>query len=213
MKHLIHTRCAFQDDGLFYKYFDVMKNIFIPAIKAQTSKNFYLYIDVNKQKPNHLSLINQEFDGSGVNYTLDIPNFKKTALDEKYTIQTRHDCDDYMAPNYVEHIQKLAAEKFLNFDEFLIHAQPIKHKYDTGEYYRATPKYCQKHPSMFLTLCQKQPNKTIIDITHTKFSIFVPNLFDMGYKYVRLTIHENNKLSKLNTKDALIMNHELKEYI
>lgn len=190
-----------------------MKNIFIPSIKAQSSKNFYLYIDVNKQKPHHCSLINREFDESGVNYTLNIPNFKQTMVNEKYTIQTRHDCDDYMAPNYVEDIQKLAEEKFLNFDEFLIHAQPIKHKYNTEKYYKVNQKYCPKHPSMFLTLCQKQPSKTIIDITHTKFSLSVPNLFDMGYKYARLTIHGNNKISKINSKDVLIMDHELREYI
>lgn len=212
MKHWIYTRCAFEDDALFYKYFAVMKTIFIPAIKSQSCKNFYLFIHVNKKNPHHSSLINQEFNNSGINYIFDIPNFKQAMLYEPYSIQTRHDCDDYMAPNYIKDIQNLAAENFLQFDEFLIHAQPVKHKYNTDEYYLPA-KYSQKNPSMFLTLCQRNPNKTIIDITHTKFSQTVPILFDLGYKYARLTIHQNNKISTLRSGDVRIQAHELDQYI
>lgn len=213
MKHIIFTNCNFDNDDLFYKYFEVMRKIYIPSVKSQICKDFLLFINVNPKKPEHFGVIQNEFADSNINYTLKMVGFKTRVIEDKYILQTRHDCDDYMSPTYVRDIQNLATEKFIDNEEFLIHAQPIKHEYNTNQYYHITPKYNEKHPSMFLTLCQKNPNKTILDVMHTKFSEVVPKIFDMGDKYARLTIHNNNKLSKLNHRDILMSNEELKEYI
>lgn len=198
MNHVIYTRCFFEDDVLFFKYFELLKAIYIPSVCSQTNKSFKIYIHTSPKNPHHLGHIAKEFGGLGIDISCTAFEFQKS------TIQTRHDCDDFMFPTYIEKIQSLAKEKFLDHDEFLIQAQPIKHLYGTDKHYLVRKKYDSKCPSMFLTLCQKTPSKTIVDITHTKFNSLVQTLFDLGYKLVKLTIHHTNKISEIKDGDRLI---------
>lgn len=204
MRHIMLTRCNFSDDDLFMKYFEVMKKHFIPSIKNQTCKKFKLFITTNnKDHPHHKDLIRKEFEDSGIDLDLGIKGFKQFVVEKKYNIQSRHDCDDYMAPNYIEKIQQLYNEKVESHDEFLIHAQPVKLDHNTDDEYMGM-KYSDKAPSMFLSLCQKHPNKNILQAMHGQFSALVPTVFSMGTGYVKLVIHDNNKLSVIKKGDVKI---------
>jgi hypothetical protein len=59
MKHVLITRCKFDDDELFQKYFSVMKKTYIPSINSQTDKNFSIALIVN---PKHFELIRKEIN-------------------------------------------------------------------------------------------------------------------------------------------------------
>lgn len=207
MKHLILSRCNFNDTDLFLKYFDVMKTMFIPSVKEQTCKNFKLFIYVNKNKPEHGKMIEEEFKGSDVNFVLDMPSFKTRVVQEKYTIQTRHDCDDYMSPNYVQKIQEIYSENIETYPEFLIHAQPIKVDYSTKDEYMG-PRYKDTATSMFLSLCQRNPTMNILQEKHGQFPNLVPKVFCIDTGYVKLVCHGNNILSKIKKTDIKITKNE-----
>lgn len=200
MKHIIFTRCNFEDDDLFYKYFEVMRKMFIPSVNAQTCKDFKLFIYLNKNKPEHFEVINKEFNGSDVNYVLAMSGFKKKLIDEKYVMQTRHDCDDYMFPNYVEKLQEVYKENISTHKEFLIHAQPIKLDYNTNEEYLGKI-YTEKVTSMFLTLCQENVTKHILLEKHGQFPNLVPTVIGIGTGYVKLVCHDNNLSSEIKKTD------------
>lgn len=207
MKHIIFTRCNFEDDDLFYKYFEVMKTMFIPSVKEQTCKNFKLFIYLNKNKPDHAVVIDKEFSGSDIDYTLSMPGFKKKMVDDKYIMQTRHDCDDYMFPNYVEKLQEVYKENISTHKEFLIHAQPTKLDYNTKEEYLGQI-YTEKVTSMFLTLCQEKVTKHILLEKHGHFPKIVPTVINIGTGYVKLVCHDNNILSEIKKTDKKLTKNE-----
>jgi len=201
MKHIITTRCSFQDDELFQKYFEVMKKMYIPSVCAQTVKNFKLYISTDrKTNSHHKDLIAKEFKGSDVDLVFDITDIKSYMLNEKYNIQSRHDCDDWMSPLYVERIQSLYSENINKHDEFMIHAQPSKYDFETGKEYAGIV-YKDTSTSMFLSLCQKNPTKHIFLKKHAEFPQIVPTVFNLGEGLVKLVIHKNNRLSKISSGD------------
>ncbi len=198
MKHIITTRCSFEDDSLFKKYFEVMRKIYIPSLRSQTVKNFELYISTNrKTNKHHKDLISKEFEGSGINILFDISDIKSYLLREKYNIQSRHDCDDWMAPTYVEKIQQVYAENIDKYDEFIIHAQPCKYDIETGQDHKCSL-YTNTRTSMFVSLCQKVPSKHIFLKKHADFPEIVPTVFSLGEGLVKLVIHKNNRLSKIS---------------
>jgi hypothetical protein len=57
---------------------------------------------------------------------------------------------------------------------------------------------------MFLSLCQKNVSKNILQEQHSKFPSIVPNVFSLGTGFVKLIIHDNNKLSKIESTDKNI---------
>jgi hypothetical protein len=203
MKHIIITRCNFKDEFLFQKYFEVMKRAYIPSVINQSCKDFKLFIHTNKELPHHLELIREQFSGSDVDLDLKLTGFKEYVVREKYNIQTRHDCDDFMYPNYIEAIHDMYDREIKNHDEFLIHAQPTKlNFYTMVEYFSGT--YKPTSTSMFLSLCQKNVSKNILQEQHSKFPSIVPNVFSLGTGFVKLIIHDNNKLSKIKPNDKKI---------
>lgn len=203
MKHIIFTRCNFNDTKLFYKYFEVMKKWFIPSVKEQICKDFKLFIYVNQNIPEHSEVITAEFKGSDINYTLSMPGFKTKLVEDKYLLQTRHDCDDYMAPNYVQKLQEIYVENINKYNEFLIHAQPTKVDFKTDEEYMGRI-YSDQSTSMFLTLCQREVTKNIIQEKHGQFPNIVSKVFSLDIGYVKLVIHDNNKASKFKPTDVKI---------
>jgi hypothetical protein len=204
MKHIILSRCNFVDDGLFRKYFEVMKNTFIPSVKKQICKNFKLFFNTNNEKyPHHQELIHQEFKESGIDVDTTLSDFGNYVIGNGYNIQTRHDCDDYMDPKYIQKIQEIYNENIEKYDEFLIHAQPTKLDFNTGEEY-TTKTYPDNCTSMFLTLCQRTPNKHILHTYHGQFPKFVSKVISIETGYVKLVIHDNNKSSKISGIDKKI---------
>jgi hypothetical protein len=199
MKHVIVTRCKFSKDEDFQKYFEVMKKTYIPSINSQTDKNFSIALIVN---PKHYDLIRNE-----INTDIEIVplsntkgDYKEYVVNNTITIQTRHDCDDVMVPNYIEHIHNLYNQNKNNFDDFILNFHPTKLVVDTGKEYTHGRDY-SKVCSMFSTLIQKNVKHGIMDCVHDHLRGFTRNIIYIPRGYVKLGIHGNNTLSKLTPND------------
>jgi hypothetical protein len=57
---------------------------------------------------------------------------------------------------------------------------------------------------MFSTLIQKKVNSGIFDVVHDRLKTISNNIIYVKETYVKLVIHGNNTLSKLNPNDVLI---------
>jgi hypothetical protein len=202
MKHVIVTRCKFGKDEDFQKYFEVMKKTYIPSINSQTDKNFSIALIVN---PRHYDLIRDE-----INKDIEIiplsdtkGDYKEYVANNAITIQTRHDCDDVMVPNYIEHIHNLYNQNKNNFDDFILNFHPTKLVVETGKEYTHGRDY-SKVCSMFSTLIQKNVKHGIMDCVHDHLRGFTRNIIYIPRGYVKLGIHGNNTLSKLTPNDKLL---------
>lgn len=49
MKHVIVTRCKFDDEDKFEKYFQVIKECYVKSINNQTNKNFSIALICNEK--------------------------------------------------------------------------------------------------------------------------------------------------------------------
>jgi hypothetical protein len=220
MKHIIITRCKFGKDEDFQKYFEVMKKTYIPSINSQTDKNFSIALIVN---PRHYDLIRNEINKDieivkfvdqqedykdlEIRQKIDLISFSDTKKDYKdfvvknnITIQTRHDCDDVMSPNYIEYIHKLYNENKSKYDDFILNFHPIKLIVETGKEYAHGRDY-SKVCSMFSTLIQKSVKHGIMDCVHDHLKVFTRNIIYIPRGYVKLGIHGNNTISKLRPED------------
>lgn len=205
MNHIIVTRASFDSDELLEKYLVVMNNLYIPCLARQTCKNFDVCIIV---KEKHKSIVEEEFKKYNFNLIMVIGNarsYDKWVSQKHYDIQTRHDCDDWMSDDYIERIQQVYIENIKKFDTFLIQAQPVKMDYSTNIMYRMSP-YSNTRTSMFLSLCQRECKKSIMQEQHGHFPKIVPDVIDLGYGYTKWVAHGNNISAKIEKSDIKIEN-------
>ncbi len=223
MKHIILTRCKFGDDQLFQKYFEIMKKTYIPSINNQTDKNFTIALIVN---PKHFDIIRNEinkeikvekFTDNTKDYRdLEIrpkieilpfsdskKDYRDYVIKNNINLQTRHDCDDIMNPNYIEHIHKLYNENYKKFDKFILNFHPTKFLVEKKEEYTHSRDY-SKVCSMFSTLIEKKVENSVMDFMHDHLSRITRNIIYIKENYVKLGIHGNNTISKLNQNDIFI---------
>jgi hypothetical protein len=202
MKHIIITRANFSNDEKFNSYFEVMKKYFIPSINSQTNKNFVLGISVN---PKHFDVIRKEIDNKIeiIPFNNVKEEYKNFVVKNGFNIQTRHDCDDYMKPNYVEFIQNTIKSKGSVLGKCILTFQPIKLDFNTGKEFVHERDY-SKVCSMFSTLYQKNVQDGIFDVMHDHLSRLTRNIFYFKETYVKLVIHSNNLHSKLHQTNTLI---------
>jgi signal peptidase I len=199
MKHIIVTRCKFGDDEKFQNYFEVMKKTYIPSINSQTDKNFTIGLIVN---PKHYDLIREL-----ITKDIEIIPFKDAKVDymeyvikNGFTLQTRHDCDDSMNSNYIEHIHNLYEQNKSKYDDFILNFHPTKFVINTGKEYTHGRDY-SRVCSMFTTLIQKNVKNGIMNCMHDYLNKYTKNIIYIPRGYVKLTIHGNNVLSKLSNND------------
>jgi hypothetical protein len=199
MKHIIVTRCKFGDDEKFQNYFEVMKKTYIPSINSQTDKNFTIGLIVN---PKHYDLIREL-----ITKDVEIIPFKDAKVDymeyvikNGFTLQTRHDCDDSMNSNYIEHIHNLYEQNKSKYDDFILNFHPTKFVINTGKEYTHGRDY-SRVCSMFSTLIQKSVKNGIMNCMHDYLNKYTKNIIYIPRGYVKLTIHGNNVLSKLTNND------------
>ena len=220
MKHIIVTRCKFGKDEDFEKYFEVMKKTYIPSINSQTDKNFSIALIVN---PRHYEKIRneinkdieivkfvdqtEEYKDLEARQKIDLIPFSDTKKDYRdyviknnINIQTRHDCDDIMLPNYVEYIHSLYNENKNKFDDFILNFHPTKYIVSTGKEFTHSRDY-SRVCSMFSTLIQKNVKHGIMDVVHDHLRGLTKNIIYIPKCYVKLVIHGNNTISKLNPND------------
>jgi len=188
MKHSIITRINFDDVSLLKKYLEITKNILIPQLHSQTSKNFEWIIITNTK--------NQEILKSELTFPY-TPMYGNTQLFEylinnNVNIQTRHDCDDFMASNYVETIQKEYLKNYKKFDCFLIQAQPTKFFLNSKQEVSMSP-YHDMRCSMFLSICQRVVKNHIFERKHGQMYEITKNIITLPEGYTKWIIHKNNK--------------------
>ena len=187
MKHIIVTRCNFTDRGLMEKYLNISKHTFIPSIKNQTNSNFTLGL-----------LLNREFE-EYLHSFLQIPFIPFYNMEEyinyvkgnNIQIQTRHDIDDWMSPNYVAKLQETVNEYKNNVDSLLIHTQPKKLLYHEKEE-KNLSEYHNTRTSMFLTLYQKEVTYTCYSLKHGQMYQICENIVKLPVGYTKWVIHGNN---------------------
>lgn len=187
IKHIIITRMFFKDEKLLEIYLKVTKNILIPSLKSQINNNFQWATIIKKD---HIDFVKKYLDIDFLSFNNDI-EFFEYSKNNNINIQTRHDMDDYMSPNYVEKIQEEYDKNIKIFDKFLIQAQPIKLDYHTKEETKMC-KYTNTRTSMFLSLCQKDITNSIFDRKHNQMYEITNNIITLSEGYVKWNIHGNN---------------------
>jgi hypothetical protein len=176
-----------------------MKKTYIPSINSQTNKNFSIALIVNTK---HYDMIRNEINKDiTIIPFLDVKgDYREYVINNNITIQTRHDCDDVMVPNYIEKIYNLYIENKNKFDDFILNFHPTKLVVDSGKEYTHARDYT-KVCSMFSTLIQKNVKHGIMDCVHDHLKGFTKNIIYIPRGYVKLGIHGNNTLSKLTSND------------
>jgi len=193
IKHIIISRMNFTDEELMKKYIKITKEFFIPSIKWQTNKNFQLGILTNKIYDDFLK---EQLDIDFIPFHGN-KEFINYVLDQKFTIQTRHDIDDWMSPDYVKTIQEIYVNNIDKYDKFLIQFQPVKYLCDTNIEYEMG-KYTNMRTSMFLTLCQNEVKNHIFERQHGQMHEITSNIITKNEGYVKWIIHGNNISCKKN---------------
>jgi hypothetical protein len=195
MKHLIFTRMRFDDMDLMSKYLAVTKKTLIPSLKSQTNKNFTWVLMIRKD--------DEEFLRSELDYPFtavyDVNGFINLAIGEKFEIQTRHDCDDNMSPNYIQKLQEIYEENKDIHACTLIHCQPKQIIYQTGEV-RKLGAYHDKRTSMHLTICQKNVKHHVYQHQHGQMWKIAQRVILLPEGYTEWVIHGNNISVNKNRK-------------
>ena len=206
MKHIIITRVKFDDEKLFQKYFEVMKEVYIPSIKSQTNKNFEIGFITHQKHIVHL----KKFFDKNVHFFNTFSEAKNFCINNNFDLQTRHDCDDWMGENYVQRIQEVYNQNITKYDKFLIHSQVHKVNYQTNELYLHNIPYWNEQSksgfiSSFLTLCQKKVDNFVFNGNHVKMNeTTTSNIIYLNENLVRLTVHGNNIYSKIRDHDVKV---------
>ena len=74
MRHIVITRINFDDNSLFQKYLEVMKETYVPSIKSQTNKNFEIAFIIKKE---HIPILKNLFDNEKITYFNSFEQCKK----------------------------------------------------------------------------------------------------------------------------------------
>lgn len=153
MNHILVTRCSFEDKPLLRRYLDISRRILVPALNAQTTKAF-TWIVICRTEDRELLARELEFPFCPVENRKELIEY---AVKTDARIQTRHDVDDYLAPEYIETIQSTAAQLLdghPQLNRFLIQSQPLRMDLSTGQE-RAIKLYTETRTSMHLSLVQR----------------------------------------------------------
>lgn len=198
MKHTILTRMRFQDKNLMRKYLKMTKEFLVPSLKSQACQNFTWMLMV---MPEDISFLTSEIDFPFISI-LNENEYIQYATSNNVTIQTRHDCDDFMYPNYIETIQKVYSENKNKYDTFLIQSQPTQLIYHTGVVNKIG-KYHDKRTSMHLSICQKNVKYSIHDRGHGHMWQIANAVLNLGEGYTQWVIHGDNISCQAEYKEAM----------
>ena len=187
MNHIIVTKLNFKDRVLLNKYLEITKAVLIPALKSQKQKNFTWVLLTNQADTEYLQ---KELDFPFVPiYGAD--SLLQYCIKHKCHIQTRHDCDDWMSPEYVAAIQKEYVKNITTHNTFIIHTQPIRVAYSTGAE-STLSRYHDTRCSMFLSLCQKNVIHHVLVKQHGQMYELANSVINLGTGYNKWIIHGNN---------------------
>jgi len=185
MKHTIFTRINFEDKKLRDEYLAITKDVLIPSLKSQTNQNFTWIILTSDA-----DYLRKELDYPFITVD-DGGEYIRYAINNGINIQTRHDCDDYMAPDYIETIQELYSRNIKLIDSFLIQSQPLKLMYHEDIIKKIKP-YHSKRCSMHLSLCQKNVVHHINERKHGQMHEIASHVITLREGITKWVIHGNN---------------------
>lgn len=189
IKHIVLTRIRFDDKDLLKKYLPITKGVLIPSLKSQVNKNFQWVLLCKKEDVDYLK---SELDYPFITeHDLGCP-YKEYIKKENINIQTRHDCDDWMSPGYVNEIQRHYCENMGLYDSFIVHSEPTLLKYDTKKEF--VLKYHDTRNSMMLSYCTKHNSGvSVFDEEHTKMYMLVDKVIKTKSGLTKWVIHGNNR--------------------
>lgn len=188
MKHLIITRLWFDSIPLMDKYLDIAIKTFIPSLKNQTCKDFEFGILLKKE---HIAHVRERIGIDFTSFTGGIEGFREEVINGNYTLQTRHDIDDWMAPTYIAEIQKIYKANKDKFASFIIFAQPVKMDWPSGKKSEVAP-YHARRISMFATLYQRDPKFPVYKGSHGALWKYADTVFELPKGLARWVQHENS---------------------
>ena len=202
MKHILVTRCKFNDETLFQNYYRVMEQTYIPSLNKQKNKNFILGLVSNQH---HFDLIRQKIDKNieMIRFDDQKKDYREYVIKHNITLQTRHDCDDIMNENYIEVIQNLYEKNKNKYEKFILNFHQTKYDFHSKKEYTHSRDY-SKVCSMFSTLIQKEVTDGVFDVVHDLLKRLGNNVIYIPETYVKLVIHNSNISSKLNPNDKII---------
>ena len=187
VKHMVLIKMVFIDKDLFKKYLNISKEILAPSLKSQINKNFEIGCIIKKED---ISFAKELLDVDFINFSCFKDGFDYMK-ENNINIQTRHDMDDYMSPEYIQKIQEEYQKNIDLYDNFLIQAQPVKMMYETKKEFKMM-QYNDKMNSMFLSLCQKDVKNYILERNHGQMHEIASHVITLPEGYTKWVIHENN---------------------
>ncbi len=187
INHAIVTRASFTDKARRDKYYKISKEVLIPAIKSQTEQNFVWVLIMHEEDVDYTK---NYFDIDFVPI-FSVKEYIEYASKNKLVIQTRHDIDDWMSPQYIEELQNIYKKNIQNYEKFIIHAQPVKYMYHTKKE-TIMRQYTSTCTSMFVSLCQRDCTNHILERKHAYLCEIVPTVFKIKEGYVKWNIHGDN---------------------
>ena len=177
----------FEDKELLNTYLKITKDVLVPSLESQTNKRFIWGAIVF---PEDIVFIRNTLKFDFMPF-LDCNDLFEYCKLENVNIQTRHDMDDYMSPDYVEEIQNAYKQNIKKYNTFLIQAQPVKLDYHTDKE-SAMAKYTDTRNSMFLSICQKELKHHIYEIKHVQMYKIADTIITLDKNLTKWVIHGNN---------------------
>jgi len=177
----------FTDRSLLDDYLKITKAVLIPSLKSQINQNFKWIVIIN---PDDEFYLKKELDYpfKPVYGSLDL---KDCISKNPAEIQTRHDCDDWMSPEYVQKIQSTYLENIEKNKSLIIHAQPRLLIYQTGTESKFR-EYNDYRCSPFASLCQKEFIHCVFDRKHRLLKELANHVIKLDEGYVKRVIHGKN---------------------
>lgn len=187
ISHVIISRMAFKDKLALNTYLKITKDVLAPALKSQSNTNFKWATIID---PLDVEFVKNYLDIDFLSFK-NFQEFFEYAKLNDINIQTRHDMDDYMSPEYVEAIHKEFENNINKYDKFLVQAQPVKLMYHT-KIETKMGLYTNTRNSMFLSLCQKEVTNHIFERKHGQMYEITDNVISLPEGYTKWVIHGNN---------------------
>jgi len=203
---------------------------FINSLKAQTNKEFTIYVFVSSLNNEATQLIQSlDWTGLDVNYLPTTENLKEWKRSSSVSqnsgreidsgcpedlarrfghptapIMARLDIDDWVAPGWVSHMKYMASK--ISDSRFLINYQVIGQAPD-GRLYRFFAPHTRKRVSPFLSIVQREdPIVSPYEDLHLKMGSFFENIYTVPPSYAYMVVHGNNRSNRLYDGDSFIGN-------
>jgi len=175
INHIIVTMGRFKDKDLRDKYYKISRKYLAPSLLSQTNKN-YIYCLLTY--PEDIPVFEKEVGIKGM-YFDNRQKFDDYVRQIGAEIQTRHDIDDWMAPNYIEEIQKVYWENKDKYKQFLIQvSHPIRLEDSNGKEFKMDA-YSAERNSMFLSICNSGKHISILEKNHGQMYQVVDGVIDL----------------------------------